>query len=125
MLQADRVSAMAEHLSEVVSTSYEIFLQKVKVFSSTWAFLFAALEAPPVPLLEMHQACCHHSYVRTVPGQVRCLRNWSVSSISTPVPTDTMSKEEWWQTRFYVTLPKHIKLILVSLEVTSSLKPIH
>lgn len=95
---------MAEPLSEVVSASYKIFLQKVNVFSSTWTFLFAALEALSVSLPETRQACCHHSYVRTVPGQVRRLRTGSVSGVSTPVLTDTISKDEWWQTRFFFVL---------------------
>jgi len=122
---------MAEPLSEVVTAAYEIFLQKAKVFSSTWPFLFAALEAPPVSLPETRQACCHHSYVRTDPAQARRLRTGSESSISTPVPTDAVSKKEWWQTRAFlsslcfflakVNLPEHIELILVSLELTSSL----
>lgn len=122
---------MVKPLSEVVSASYKIFLQKVKVFSSTQAFLFAGLEAPPVSLPEIHQARCHRSCVRTIPGQVRRLQTGSVSSVSTVVLTDTIPKEEWWQTRFFLSslcfflakanLPKHIKIILVSLDVTSSL----
>lgn len=90
---------MAKPLLEVVGASYKIFLRKVKVFCSTWAFLFAALEAPPVSLPETRQACCHHSYVRTVPGWLRWLRTGSESSVSTLGPAGTISKEEWWQTR--------------------------
>lgn len=60
-----------------LATSSLCFLQdlstKGKTFSSTWAFPFAALEAPPMSLAERCQACCHHSYLKTAPGQVRQL----------------------------------------------------